>query len=893
MEEIPGEPEHSATEWEIIKELVYQWETDQPEDLDAWLTDHCPSVSLRQEVERLVRASATAGDFMQGGAAQEHFGVAASHPVHIGRYRVIEELGAGGLGVVYAAYDHALERKVAIKVLADKVAAASDRSKRLRWDAKAASAAKHPNIVVIYDIGNDAGSDYIVMECVEGLPLGKLIPPGGLPAQTVLKYALQIADALEAAHQSGIIHRDLKPNNIMIANNGVVKLLDFGLAKHDDPSAEHTSLPSTIEGHFAGTVAYVSPEQAEGKPVDNRGDIFSFGCILFEMLTGEQAFHGHNAFSVLANIINRQAPSLLRVVPQLDQRFEAIVQRCLLKQPGERFATIGEVKAQLAELVETRESPSKFSYRTRKLLVRWGIAACAAAFLAMGVMQVALWRARPKASQFDQLRVTADAGLSTYPAVSRDGRLIAFASDRAGNGNLDLWLRHWELDDARPLTSNAADEYSPAFNPAGSELVYRSEQDGGGLYRISTLGGEGRLLAPGGRDGRFSADGHWIAYWKGEIGASLHRGCAKIYIIPANGGQPEDFLPGFDVSAYPVWSATGDKVIFLGRKAGEAKGDWWVAGLQDRTAHRTGALQAFPRVGANPPIRSYFPVPAAWLGDRTVLFTAKNRDAINIWAVRIKADGTVLDEAHHWTDGTEAEDYPDGVIPTSGGLIRSVYAALTTKTAIWRIPVNPADERSGEPEPMMEGLMGLGSPSVSYDGAKLAFLANQGVGNSVQIAYLGLRQKALPATIQIGSFKRVVLSGDGGTVAFWHFDHKGYIMAVRGDAPEQICSHCGPTTDLSFDGKKAIFEGGTSAEELLLCARGQQPRVLFQIPEAPHWLQSGGRFSPDQRWVVFSGWHEGDSAKQILIVPATSDGVVPANKVVPITNDQFSNKVPA
>ncbi len=221
------EAESSGTEWEVVKDLVFQWETDQPSDLDGWLGEHCPNPAIRKEVERLARAAATSGDFLEAGAAQEHLGIAAQHPVNIGRYRVIEELGAGGSGVVYAAYDPTLERKVAIKVLAERTAATNRHRKRLRWDAKAASATAHPNIVTIHDMGNDGGFDFIVMECVDGRPLGKLIAAGGLSVQTLLLYAIQIAGALEAAHGGGIVHRDLKPNNIMVTDEGAVKILDF------------------------------------------------------------------------------------------------------------------------------------------------------------------------------------------------------------------------------------------------------------------------------------------------------------------------------------------------------------------------------------------------------------------------------------------------------------------------------------------------------------------------------------------------------------------------------------------------------------------------------------------------------------------------------------------
>ncbi len=896
MPDATGGAESHGAEWEIVKDLVFQWETDRPPDLDEWLSKHCPTASVRQEVERLVRAAATSGDFLNGRAAEEHLGIAARHPVRIGRYQVIEELGAGGSGVVYAAFDPTLERKVAIKVLADQTAAGSRHRKRLRWDARSASAASHPNIVTIHDFGNDGGFDYIVMECVEGLPLGRLIVPGGLPGQTVLQYAIQIAEALEAAHSAGIIHRDLKPNNIMIGTGGVVKIVDFGLAKHANASPENASLPTTIEGHFAGTVAYVSPEQAEGKPVDNRGDIFSFGCILYEMLTGKQAFQGATAVSVVGSILHQPAPTLRRVAPQLDERFDTIVQRCLQKQPGERFASMEEVKARLQELVETTASPPRFSFRTRRLLLRWGLAGGVAALVCGAAIWMTSRQAPAREAPFEQVRVTADVGLTSFPALSRDGELIAYASDRAGKGDLDLWVQQWRSGDTRQLTFNAADEYAPAFNPAGSELVYRSEQDGGGLYAISALGGEPVLVAPGGRDGHFSPDGEWLAYWKGEIGYALLRGSAKTYIMSSRGGQPsgqpQEFPTGFDVAAFPIWSTTENSFLFFGRKTGEDKGDWWVANLAGRTVRRTGIMEKLRAAAASFSRGTYFAVPGVWLKDNTVLFTATALDATNIWSVHVNSGGAVLDEPRHWTSGTELERYPDAIFAAKG-LLRTVYAALTSASSIWRIPLSGGGGQSGEPQ-LLTAMYRAGSPSLSRDGGVMAFSTRQPRGETIQVAKLEGGGPVASSTVHLGSNTRPVLSGDGRTVA-WVNNLTGYIMGVKGDAPQVICPRCGQPTHVNFDGTKAIFESSSSAsktEVLQLAVRGQNPRPLFHIAGGPQWMQAAGRFSPDERWVAFSGWHEGEQKRQILVIPVNPDGAVAADQVVEITNDQYSNQEP-
>src|SRR5215831_11744711 len=227
----------------------------------------------------------------------------------IANYEILDTLGEGGMGVVYKARDTQLDRLVAIKVLTPGKASDEERKARFIQEAKAASALNHPNIVTIYNIGHEDGADYIVMEFIAGRTLDRAIPRGGLKTVEALKYGIQIADALARAHAAGIVHRDLKPGNIMISDEGGVKLLDFGLAKlsdlHDASDAELTreAAPETEEGRILGTVCYMSPEQAEARKTDARSDIFSFGAVLYEMATGHRAFMGRSRISTLAAIL--------------------------------------------------------------------------------------------------------------------------------------------------------------------------------------------------------------------------------------------------------------------------------------------------------------------------------------------------------------------------------------------------------------------------------------------------------------------------------------------------------------------------------------------------------------------------------------------------------------
>jgi serine/threonine protein kinase len=277
----------------------------------------------------------------------------------ISHYEVINKLGEGGMGVVYKARDSHLKRYVALKVLPPEKVTDPQRKQRFVQEARSASALNHPNIVTIHDIDQSDGVDFIVMEYVEGRTLDELIGRKGLKLDEALQYAIQIADALAGAHVAGIVHRDLKPGNVMVTGDGRVKVLDFGLAKLTEAaplSPEDSTLteqPSTELGLIVGTAAYMSPEQAEGKKVDARSDVFSFGSLLYEMLTGRRAFQRNNQALTLAAIAYLDPPPLPAEIPQ---ELERVVARCLRKDPARRFQHMGDVRVELEELREKSDS---------------------------------------------------------------------------------------------------------------------------------------------------------------------------------------------------------------------------------------------------------------------------------------------------------------------------------------------------------------------------------------------------------------------------------------------------------------------------------------------------------------------------------------------------------
>jgi serine/threonine protein kinase/DNA polymerase III delta prime subunit len=352
--------------WQRVKVLFEEIREQDRAERPAFLQEVCAGdEALREEVESLLAEEGRAGDFMEAPVigAQESF-----VETTILHYKIVEKLGEGGMGVVYKARDSRLDRFVALKVLPPGIIADPERKRRFVQEARAASVLNHPNIITIYDIAHDNDKDLIVMEYVSGKTLGELIGRTGLPPKEALRYAVQIADALATAHSAGIIHRDLKPSNIMVTEKGLVKVLDFGLAKLVEQrergmEIEATEVigfekPQTLQGTIAGTPAYMSPEQAGGKSLDARSDIFSFGSVLYEMITGAQAFPGDDQLLILAALATDEPATITSVSPSTPVELERVIIRALRKDPEQRWQSMADLKVAFTEIQEGLASGS-------------------------------------------------------------------------------------------------------------------------------------------------------------------------------------------------------------------------------------------------------------------------------------------------------------------------------------------------------------------------------------------------------------------------------------------------------------------------------------------------------------------------------------------------------
>ncbi|HYL36981.1 MAG TPA: protein kinase [Bryobacteraceae bacterium] len=421
----------------------------------------------------------------------------------IGPYEILTPIGAGGMGEVYRARDTKLEREVAIKVLPAAVAEDPDRLARFEREAKVLASLNHPNIAQIYGVEQRA----LVMELVEGEAL-----KGPLPLDTALNYASQIADALEAAHEKGITHRDLKPANIMITVAGVVKVLDFGLAAvaqsptaTSDPAQSPTlTMGATQAGTLLGTASYMAPEQARGKPVDKRADIWAFGCVLYEMLAGEKAFDGEDVAEVLAAVIHKE-PDLSR----LPEQVRGVVERCLRKDPRQRMRDIGDVRLALNE----PQIPEKLSRKSARPILPWALTTLLAGALAIAL--VVLW---PRPVDRPLMRLSVELGAEAFLegpttntgtfALSPDGSRLVYGT-RGADGQTRLAVRR--LDQAQAVVlAGTEGGVIPFFSPNGQWIGFSAA---GKLKKISAEGGAATVLcdAPNFRGAAWTEDGFIIA----------------------------------------------------------------------------------------------------------------------------------------------------------------------------------------------------------------------------------------------------------------------------------------------------------------------------------------------------------------------------------------------
>ena len=791
----------------------------------------------------------------------------------LGGYEILSALGAGGMGEVYRARDLRLGRNVAIKILPSAFTNDPDRLARFEREARVLASLNHPNIAAIYgfeeaavSIGG-AGSVSVralVLELVEGVTLAERLQRAsagrsvasaktvGLPIPDVLALARQIADALDTAHDKGIVHRDLKPGNVMITPDGVVKVLDFGLAKSGDGgrAMDVTHSPTvTVEGTrggvLLGTAAYMSPEQARGQAVDKRADIWAFGCVLYEMLTGTRAFRGETVADVFAAILDRE-PDWRALPGDTPPHVRRVLRQCLERDRRKRRRDIGDVLVDLsAESLPDMPAPRG---RLAGAISPATIAAVVVALTAAIAGAALLRRPAPETVGAERLltlaRVTSDDGFTADPAISRDGALVAYASDRAGDDQLDIWVQQTAGGTPIRVTRDSFDEREPSFSPDGSRIAFRSERDGGGIYVVPAFGSEApRFIAAEGRRPRFSPDGQLIVYWTGShIGFNPRPDSYRTYVIPVSGGTPREVGPQMTAARSPVWSPDGKALLVLASDAPMPEAntyDWWVIPVDGGAPKSTGALQQIRSVRLEPRDADLNNLaggagPDDWTESR-VLYS----DLDYLWSIALDPRSYEIGgPPQRLTFGTNHDAQPAS--SASGAVVFSSASFVNT---VFGLSLDPATGAvTGTPIRLTTGSPYDARPSSSTDGRLIAYRSS--TSHTTAIVKDLTDNRLIDLGVRPSNFGPAI-SPDGKWVAF---ESGGGIEVVpsQGGPSRTLCRECaiGDWTEDSA-GMTVVIDGRLS----LVNRSSSMTKDLVRVEDGA--VLNRPFLSPDQRVIAF------------------------------------------
>ena len=695
--------------WARIKE-VFSAALDLPEEeRRAYLRGTCGSdPGMREEVERLLEAEREPLENPVLSALARVPAPNLERGEMLGPYRVETRIGQGGMGVVYRAWDTRLDRRIALKVLRPEQVNDPVYKQRLVREARAASALIHPNIVTVHDIGSDRDIDFIAMEHVEGRPLDEVIPETGLPPKQALAYAIQIAGALAGAHARGVVHRDLKPGNVMVTREGMVKLLDFGLARKTRRDA-NGQLTVTLNSEVAGTPLYMSPEQIRGDEIDERSDVFSFGVVLYRMLTGRDLFDRGGAVETMNAILTADAAESAEAGPLIPNAVAGVIYHCLEKAPEDRFQSAHDLgyaleacAAPLGPLAPAAPEAGpwqRYGRRVAALALSAGLGMLLAYVIFIGR------RTNPSVDGRIFAQITDDAGAELFPSLSPDGRSLVYASK--ASGNWDIYLQQVGAGEGINLTrDSAADETQPAFSPDGASVAFRSERGGGGIFVMRRDGTGARQVADAGYNPAWSPDGRQIVYAEESIARPEDRSgrVSRLWAVQVANGSKR--LISKDDGVQPSWSPNGQFIAY------------WAIDLDgDRDLWTVRAFGGSPVRITRDHFLDWNPV---WSPDGAWIYFCSNRGgSMGIWRIPMKeSTGEVR-------GGPELIRTP-ALYPAHLSFSRDgrhmAYVQELTTGRLSMVRFDPSREvLVSEPREVVHSDKGASRPSLSPDGKWLAY----------------------------------------------------------------------------------------------------------------------------------------------------------------------------
>ena len=822
--------------WARISEVFAAALEKAPGERSRFLDEACGSdQDLRQEVESLL---AEAQDSWLKSPVESAPPPELGAGQVLGRYRIESKLGQGGMGAVYKAHDSVLRRTVALKVLPAWRFADPESKQRLMREARAASALSHPHIVTTYDIDQADSIDFIAMEYVPGKTLDQVIPRKGLRLAEALKYAVQVADALAAAHTAGIVHRDIKPSNIAVSDQGQVKVLDFGLAKRVGAAPGEAST-ATAQGVIMGTAAYMSPEQAEGKPADARSDIFSFGAVLYEMVTGRRAFPGDTPMSTMAAILN-QEPAPIEGAPA--ELFK-IVAKCLRKEPSRRWQHLGDVRLLLEEMLEAPPEVKRVEPPRRR---RWLVPVLLALALIAGA-GLGLWYRWPTSTETLEapLPLTSSPGRVFEPQVSPDGKHVAFIWIGERNDNYDVYVQLIGAGTPLRLTADPAPEFSPAWSPDGRNLAFLRTVPGGReeILVIPAFGGVERKV------GEMAAVIHAVGFegphitWTPDGNSLVFQDAGRqnqpagLSLLSLQTGENRPLTSpsvGMGIDTGPTFSPDGRSLAFR-RMYSHLASDIFLMPLGPDYRARGGLKRL---------THGAFAATPAWTPDgREIVYSDGPIGSQTLWRVPAREGA----KPSRLPLSGEGLLFPSISRPAAGMAPRLVYAQWSWRLNVWEAAI----VGNQPPVPLLTSMRRDYEAEYSPNGERIAFASDRS-GRFEVWTCLRDGTQALQLTT-IGRVSGPRWSPDGASIVF-HSTAEGqneiYVVSANGGASRRLTDH--PAVDshpmMTRDGKWIFFGSNRTGryEVWKMPATGGEPLQF---------TRNGGRVpkeSPDGKYIYYN-----------------------------------------